>query len=156
MFICGIRLPVVLALASFLSLLFLTTPAHSQIGDTEREILNVMADQVRAWNDGDIEGYMEGYVQSDSLRFASGGEVTYGWAGTLERYKDRYHSRTRMGVLTFSDLDVTLLSEDSAVVFGSWKIERRRDEPWGLFTLIFRKTDAGWRIVHDHTSSGDY
>lgn len=147
---------VLFTLAFSLSLFLLTGRAHAEIGETEHEILKVMADQVRAWNEGDIEGYMEGYVHSDSLRFASGGEVTYGWTETLERYEDKYHSKRRMGVLTFSDLDVTLLSEDAAIVFGMWKIERRDSEPWGLFTLLFRKTDAGWRIVHDHTSSGEY
>jgi ketosteroid isomerase-like protein len=60
-----------------------------------------------------------------------------------------------MGVLTFSDLDVTVLSEDAAIVFGKWKLKRRHDRPRGLFTLLFRKTEDGWRIVHDHTSSGD-
>lgn len=143
-------------LAFSLSLFLLTGRAYSEIGEIEHEILEVMADQVRAWNDGDIERYMEGYVRSDSLRFASGGEVTHGWAETLERYERKYHSKRRMGVLTFSELDVTLLSEDAAMVFGKWKIERRDSEPWGLFTLLFKKTDAGWRIVHDHTSSGEY
>ena len=136
-------------------LLLLSGPAASDIGDTEREILNVMAAQVKAWNDGDIEGYMDGYLRSDSLRFASGGNVTRGWEATLERYEKRYSSRRKMGVLTFSDLDVNVLSGDAAIVFGQWKLERRRDEPWGLFTLLFRKTGDGWRIVHDHTSSAE-
>jgi ketosteroid isomerase-like protein len=60
-----------------------------------------------------------------------------------------------MGVLTFSDLEVNVLAEDAAVVFGKWELERRGEDPWGLFTLLFKKTDDGWRIVHDHTSSAD-
>ena len=153
----GFRSVVVPILPAFLALaaLLVAFPrqAASEIGDTEREILNVMAEQVRAWNEGDIEGYMEGYDRSDSLRFASGGDVNYGWKTTMERYKDRYSTRRKMGILTFSDLDVTLICDDAALVFGQWKLERKDDEPWGLFTLLFRKTEAGWRIVHDHTSS---
>lgn len=134
-------------------ILLSSAPAAAELGKTEREILDVMAGQVRAWNDGDIEGYMGGYLHSDSLRFASGGTVTRGWEATLERYAKRYTSRKKMGVLTFSDLDVTLLSKDAAVVFGKWKLEREDDEPWGLFTVLFRRTGDGWRIVHDHSSS---
>jgi ketosteroid isomerase-like protein len=147
-----IRLTVVCTVACCL---FIAAPAGSEIGGTEGEILGVMAEQVKSWNDGDIEEYMKGYVRSNELRFATGGDVTYGWEATLERYEKRYTSRRRMGVLTFSDLDVTVLSDDAAVVFGKWKLERKHDEPRGLFTLLFRKTDDGWRIVHDHTSSAD-
>jgi ketosteroid isomerase-like protein len=58
-----------------------------------------------------------------------------------------------MGELTFSDLEVTVLSKDSAVVLGRWLLKRSKDEPHGRFTLIFKKTKQGWRIIHDHTSS---
>jgi ketosteroid isomerase-like protein len=36
---------------------------------------------------------------------------------------------------------------------GRFQLAREGDEPRGRFTLIFRRTVAGWRIVHDHTSS---
>ncbi len=58
-----------------------------------------------------------------------------------------------MGTLTFSDLDVTVLSPDAAMVLGRWHLQRAKDEPHGRFTLIFRRMKQGWRIVHDHTSS---
>jgi ketosteroid isomerase-like protein len=57
-----------------------------------------------------------------------------------------------MGMLTFSDLEITVLSKDAAVVLGSWSLKREKDNPGGKFTLIFRKFNVGWRIVHDHTS----
>jgi ketosteroid isomerase-like protein len=151
----AVRLPAILLLAGLCLAVTLPSRAAAEIGERQREILNVLADQVKAWNDGDIEGYMEGYVHSDSLRFASGGDITYGWGAALERYEERYPSKSRMGTLSFSDLDVTLLSDDAALVFGKWNLKRRHDEPWGLFTLLVRRTGDGWRIVHDHTSSGE-
>ncbi len=117
------------------------------------EINSVMFDSKRAWNEGDIEKYMESYLESSSLRFAGNGDVSYGWKDVLERYKRSYPDRTAMGKLTFSDIDITVVSEDAAVVFGRWKLERAEDERSGLYTLLFRKTDDGWRIVHDHSSS---
>ena len=39
--------------------------------------------------------------------------------------------------------------------FGRWRLERAQDAPSGLFTLLFRRTSAGWRIVHDHTSAAE-
>jgi uncharacterized protein (TIGR02246 family) len=112
----------------------------------------VMDAQRDAWNRGDIEGYMDGYDRSDKTVFVSGDNVTRGWQTVLERYKKSYDSREKMGVLTFSDLEIDVLSNDSAVVLGSWALKRANDQPHGKFTLIFKRTSKGWRIVHDHTS----
>lgn len=123
-----------------------------ELGEVEA-IKKVLSDQANGWNAGDIESYMAGYHQSDSLRFASGGRVSYGWETTLNRYKKGYPDKAVMGKLIFSDIDVKIISKDAALVFGKWELERESDHPWGLFTLIFRKTEVGWRVVHDHTSS---
>ena len=114
-------------------------------------IRKVMDDQAAAWNRGDIEGFMQGYWKSEKLTFVSS-QVTRGWQQTLDRYKKSYDSREKMGTLTFSDLEITVLSKDAAVVLGSWSLNRANDQPGGKFTLIFRKFKEGWRVVHDHTS----
>jgi len=107
------------------------------------------------WNRGSIEGYLGTYWKSPDLRFASGGKVTFGWQQTLDGYLKRYPDHAAMGRLVFSDLDITILSHESALVFGAWKLERENDQPHGLFTLLLRRFDEGWRIVHDHTSSAE-
>lgn len=116
------------------------------------DIRKVMETQAEAWNRGDIDGFMTGYWRSEKLTFVSGVDVTRGWQQTLDRYKKGYDSRAKMGVLTFSDLDVTVLSKDSAVVLGNWSLAREKDNPHGKFTLTFRKFKEGWRIILDHTS----
>ena len=116
-------------------------------------IKQVLNEQAIAWNNGNLEAYMAGYLQSNSLRFASGGNVSYGWQTTLNRYQKGYPDKATMGKLVFSNIDIELISAEAAIVFGKWELERKADHPWGLFTLIFKKTDEGWRIAHDHTSS---
>ncbi len=118
----------------------------------QTEIRRVMEAQTAAWNQGDIEGFMRGYWNSPQLVFVSGANVTRGWQPTIDRYKKSYDSRAKMGVLTFSDLEIDVLSKDAATVLGSWSLEREKDNPHGKFTLIFRKFKDGWLIVHDHTS----
>ncbi len=125
---------------------------YAQADTPETEIARVLLQQVKAWNRGDIEGFMEGYLRSDSTRFASGNTVYYGWDTVLQRYKQRYANREAMGTLTFSDLDIRVLSERYALVFGRWKLQRTADQPSGLFTLLFIRVPEGWRILHDHTS----
>lgn len=121
--------------------------------DPAADITRLLQDQAAAWNRGDIDAFMAGYEPSATLRFASGGNITRGWQPTLDRYKTRYPDRAAMGTLTFSELEITPLAKEAAVVFGRWTLERANDKPSGLFTLTFRKGDSGWRIIHDHTSS---
>jgi ketosteroid isomerase-like protein len=118
-------------------------------------VLAVMERQVAGWNSGSIEKFMDGYERSDSLRFASGGSVTYGWNTMLERYRRSYSSAEKMGTLAFTDIAVTVISPSAALVFGRWTLHRTHDAPTGLFTLVFRKSEKGWRIVHDHTSAAE-
>jgi len=130
----------------------LSAQTNKRDGQISAEIRRVMNEQTAAWNAGDIEGFMRGYWNSPELKFVSGANVTKGWQPTLDRYKKNYDSRAKMGVLTFSDLEITVLSKDAATVLGSWSLQRENDKPGGKFTLVFRKFKDGWRIVHDHTS----
>jgi ketosteroid isomerase-like protein len=123
--------------------------------NAESGICAVLDAQVRAWNAGDLRGFMEGYARSERTRFHSGGDVSLGWQTVFDRYQKRYGDRASMGVLKFSEVEVTVLAPDAAFAIGRWRLERAQDAPSGLFTLLFRRTPAGWRIVHDHTSAAE-
>ena len=120
---------------------------------TKTAIRAVLDAQRDAWNRGDIEGYMDGYARSPKTEFVGGDSISRGWQTVLDRYQKNYNSREKMGTLTFSEVEITLLSNNAALVLGRWRLKRANDEPHGTFTLLFRKTKVGWRIVHDHTSS---
>ena len=115
-----------------------------------RAVLDAQRD---AWNRGDIAGYMDGYSHSADITFLSGDSLTRGWQTVHDRYQKNYSSREQMGTLTFSDLETTILSSSMVMVIGRWHLQRSNDQPHGRFTLIFRNTKQGWRILHDHTSS---
>jgi len=121
--------------------------------DAPSELRSVLMRQQKAWNAGNIDGFMEGYLQNDTLRFASGGEITTGWKPTLSRYKSRYVDKVAMGELRFDIKNVTVLDEDDGLVFGQWTLIRDSDTPSGLFTLHMKKVNGDWLIISDHTSS---
>lgn len=138
-----------------LIVIFRPVLAQQPAGGAVSEIRNVIRAQQDAWNRGDIDAFMNGYWRSDETVFVSGDEVTRGWRKVLDRYKAKYSDRAKMGTLTFSDLEITPLSNESAVALGSWKLKRATDQPHGRFTLIFRKFPDGWKIIHDHTSAAE-
>jgi beta-aspartyl-peptidase (threonine type) len=123
--------------------------------DAPKDIRKLLEDQQQAWNRGDLDGFMAGYWKSDKLSFYSGKDKTAGWQATLERYRKRYQGEGReMGQLSFSDLEIDLLGPESALVRGRWQVVLSKEKPSGLFTLLVKKLPEGWRIVHDHTSTG--
>ena len=113
----------------------------------------VMEAQQAAWNRGDIEGFMNGYERSETTTFVSGDEITHGWQTVFDRYKQRYSSAEKMGTLSFSELDIQPINPSYALADGRWLLNRAGDSPHGRFTLLFRETSRGWRIIHDTTTS---
>ena len=154
--------PTMLAFFPSALILFVSTSAWSVLAasagkEQDRasavvQIRSVLRAQQDAWNRGDIDGFMNGYARSKSTVFISEDTLRRGWETVRDRYRKKYSDRAKMGTLTFSDLEITPLSQDSAMVLGRWRLERANDRPHGRFTLIFRRL-PGWRIVHDHTSA---
>jgi len=131
----------------------LDTSAQDSNAQIKAAVRDVLVRQQDAWNRGDIDGFMNGYARSASTVFVSEEEVRRGWETVRDRYRIRYSDRAKMGALSFSDIEVTMLSPDAAVVLGRWRLKRANDEPHGRFTLIFKHVPEGWRIIHDHTSA---
>jgi beta-aspartyl-peptidase (threonine type) len=122
--------------------------------EQRKAIKTLLNDQVTAWNKGDLPGFMKGYRQSDQLTFFSGSTRTSGWKATLERYRKKYQTEGKeMGNLSFEEPSIDLLGPEHALVRGRFRLQMKDAKPTGLFTLILRRTRAGWRIIHDHTSS---
>ncbi|MDX2285044.1 MAG: nuclear transport factor 2 family protein [Bacteroidia bacterium] len=115
-------------------------------------IRQVLAVQQDAWNRGDLEVFMQGYVQSDSLAFVGKNGPVFGWQATLERYRRSYPDRAAMGELRFEVIRLERLGRRSAYLIGSWHLTRSIGDAGGYFTLIFTKERSGWQIRCDHTS----
>lgn len=117
----------------------------------DKEIKAILQVQSEAWNEGDIEGFMAHYWKSDKLTFQSGKTRLEGWEELLARYKHRYPERN-MGILDFSDLVIHVFSDDAACVLGRWSLRTENQTQQGLFTVILKRMEDGWKIIHDHTS----
>jgi ketosteroid isomerase-like protein len=115
-------------------------------------IRQIMTNQERCWNSGDLECFMQDYWQSDSLMFVSASRVYYGYNETLARYRDSYPDRTAMGQLNFELITLEQLSATAIFVVGKYHLERDIGNKQGHFTLLWRKIDGKWLIVVDHSS----
>lgn len=115
-------------------------------------ILKTLADQQAAWNEGNIEKFMEGYLKSDSMQFIGSRGINFGWKTTLENYKKGYPDTVAMGKLSFEILRVNPISADAAWLTGKFYLKRTIGDASGIFTLVLRKIEGKWLVVYDHTS----
>lgn len=138
--------------AIFISFLALF-PAFS-FAQTKSEIAirEVLQTQEKAWNNGHIESFMQGYWKNDSLMFVGKPGITYGWQKTLNNYKKGYPDTATMGKLTFTLLHLKPLSTDYYFVVGKWHLQRSIGNVEGYFTLLFKKINGEWLIIADHSS----
>lgn len=116
-----------------------------------KEIETVLFDQQEAWNKGDIDAFMEGYWNSEELTFIGRSGVNKGWETTLANYKKGYPDKETMGKLSFEVVQLDSLSNEVYRMIGKYKLERKDDEPSGIFTLIWQLKNGKWLITSDQT-----
>jgi ketosteroid isomerase-like protein len=131
--------------------LLLTTTLFAQ-SDNETAIRKILDEQTAAWNRGDIDSFMNGYWENDSLMFIGKSGVTYGWNNTLKNYKRGYPDTAAMGKLNFTLIQVKKLSKEYYHVTGKWFLKRTIGDIGGHYTLLFRKINGRWVIISDHSS----
>jgi hypothetical protein len=125
--------------------------ARSPVAD-EVAIREILDQQTKAWNRGDITAFMQGYWQNDSLMFIGKSGINWGWTKTLENYKRAYPDTTAMGKLSFDVILVKKLSPEYYYIVGKWFLTRRIGDLGGYYNLLFRKINGRWFIVADHSS----
>ena len=120
--------------------------------EAETAIEKVLAMQSNAWNKADLEKFMEGYWNSDSLKFIGKNGITKGWSATLANYKKSYPDKATMGELKFEILSKEPLGDGHYLVIGKWRLQREKDAPEGHFSLVWKNINGKWVIIADHSS----
>jgi uncharacterized protein (TIGR02246 family) len=137
---------------SKLPVLFLLVTAAASADTVEEQVRAVLNKQVEAWNKGDTDGFLDSYA-SDTVFL--GEKVTRGMEALKKRYQEHYPTRASMGKLGFYDLEIHAMGKDYAYVIGRWQLERDKEgggNVSGVYSLVFRRTAIGWKIVLDHTN----
>lgn len=135
----------------FILLLVCSYNAMGQTKDA-KSILDILAQQEKAWNLGDINEFMKGYWESDSLVFVGKNGLTYGFKNTLANYKKNYPDKTYMGQLKFTILSIQPLSNQYYSIIGKWELSRTVGNLSGHYTLLLKKIKGKWKIIADHSS----
>ena len=146
--------------------LFIPLASFSQVSDDimainsisltdSLDIMKVMKFQENAWNSGDINSFMQGYIKSDELVFSGKSGPVYGWNETRNRYLKNYPDAQTMGKLKFTVNKIRSVSSDVAFLIGEYYLTRPTEDSYGHFTLFWKKINNKWLIISDHTSAAN-
>ena len=139
------------SLPLFILSFFIIQQALAQDKD-DQTIRKILHDQTIAWNKGNVDEFMKGYWNNDSLMFIGKSGVTYGYQNTLMNYKKNYNNADAMGTLSFDLIKVQRLSPEYYFVVGKWHLKRTIGDVGGHYNLLFRKISGNWVIIADHSS----
>ncbi len=132
-----------------LLVLFSCKTSQPTAADDISAIRNILSEQQKAWTDNDLEGFMNGYWQSEELTYFSRGKITKGWQTTLANYKRNYPSKNETGVLNFEIANITQINQDAYWVMGSYFLTREAGDANGTFMIIFKRINGEWKIIGD-------
>lgn len=130
----------------------LQTFSQNNRAEDEKAIRQVLSIQQSAWNNFDLEGFMQGYWKSDSLKFYGSGGITKGWQKTLDNYKKNYPSKEYIGELNFTLKSIYPIEENSYYVMGQYHLKRSVGDANGEFLIILKKINGEWKIIADMSS----
>lgn len=138
----------------FIVLLAFTALAENKLSPNEKQsILSIIDKQVVAWNEGNLDKFMETYWKSEKLVFVGSRGPTYGWQATLDNYKKSYPDKAAMGKLVLKIMDVKKIDSNTVFLIGRFELTREIGDMAGHFTLVIQKINGKWLIISDHSSS---
>jgi uncharacterized protein (TIGR02246 family) len=140
------------AMITKLPMLFLLVTVLGRAATVKEQVRAMLTMHVAAWNRGDTDAFLDSYA-SDTVFV--GEKMTRGLEDLKKRYQEHYPTRASMGKLTFFDLEVHEMGKDYAYAIGRWQLDRDKEgggNVSGVYSMVFRKTSIGWKIVLDHTN----
>jgi len=132
-----------------LVLLFVQFANGQSTEDDTATIRGIMEMQAKAWSNNDIEGFMVGYLESDSLTYFNSSGIKRGYQAMLDGYKERFPTKAHTGTLNFVLRDISKISQGLYWVMGEYHLTREVGDSNGTFMVIFKRINGEWKIIAD-------
>jgi uncharacterized protein (TIGR02246 family) len=130
------------------------SPRHPDGATLASQIRSQLDRAAVDWNRGDLEGFLSDYAAESTTTFVDGYRARHGFQFIREHYAPRFAPGARRDSLHFEEIEARRLSPDIALVTARFVLTRGgMVTASGPFNLVMEQRSAGWRIVHDHSSS---
>lgn len=118
----------------------------------------MLAHGAAAWNRGDLDDFISDYAPGAATTYIGRRGVVRGPAAIRASYAPRFAPGVTRGTLHFEDLEADVLAPGVANAIAWYVLTVRTAAGTdstiarGPTSLVVRKLDGRWRIVHDHSS----
>jgi uncharacterized protein (TIGR02246 family) len=121
------------------------------------QIAAMLVRSAASWNRGDLDAFVDDYLPGDTTTYIGGRGILRGTPPIRAAYAPRFAPGGGRDSLSFVLLDVDPLAPDVVNVIARYVLARHvvgRDSvtATGPTSLVMRRVDGRWRIVHDHSS----
>lgn len=122
--------------------------------DVQTAVQRMLSESAVAWNQGDLDGFMNDYLQSDNTTYIGGPGFVKGYDSIYARYEPWFAPGAQRDSLRFEEIRVRRLAAVEAIATARYVLHRGDTvTASGPFTLVLRHTSRGWKIIHDHSSA---
>jgi uncharacterized protein (TIGR02246 family) len=121
------------------------------------QIATMLVNAAANWNRGNLDAFVSDYLPGDTTTFVGGRGILRGTQPIRAAYAPRFAPGGVRDSLSFVLLDVDPLAPDVVNVIARYVLARHvagRDSvtATGPTSLVMRRVEGRWRIVHDHSS----
>jgi uncharacterized protein (TIGR02246 family) len=128
--------------------------SNSSVATLASQITSQLDRAADDWNRGDLERFLSDYAAESTTTFIDGRRSRHGFEFIRQNYAPRFAPGARRDSLRFEEVEARHLSPDLALVTARFVLTRGGTvTASGPFTLVMERRPAGWRILHDHSSS---
>lgn len=125
--------------------------------EQHHEIVAMLAHSASNWNRGDLDAFVNDYLPGAETTYIGSRGVLRGTDAIRQAYAPRFAPGGIRDSLSFELMDVDPLAPDVVNVIATYILARHvgaRDSVTsrGPTSLVMRRVDGRWRIVHDHSS----
>jgi uncharacterized protein (TIGR02246 family) len=118
-----------------------------------REICSTLGRAAANWNRGDLDAFLSDYLPGEQTTFIGRSGVLHGPEAIRSVYASRFAPGGVRDSLSFEHLEVDLLAPNLANAIAYYVLSRGDSTvARGPTSLVMRRVDGRWRIVHDHSS----
>ena len=122
--------------------------------ETFDAVSNTLDAAAEAWSSGDVDAVMATYVADEPLLVFLGDTPIKGPDAVRAALQARAAQPGGLGQMTYEWFETLQFDVNTTVVSGRVVMRREGKTDRGLFTRVLRRTEDGWRIVHDQLAWG--
>ena len=121
-----------------------------QLFEKKKQVIGVLEKQESDWNQGNLDGFLSAYWNSDTLVTVNVRGLSYGKEVLDRTIRKSFPDSASMGKLEYDVIHVRFIGESDALLTGKWLRKNQKKFRGGYFSILLQRINGRWMIVSEH------